>query len=343
MSIRNFFPLMDAAPAAGGGAAAAPAAGAAPLAAGAAAGTPPATPAAGAAAPAAVVPVVPPGHWGADWLKPDGTVNGAAFDRAPEHLRGLRDGELKNAKTLEDVMTKMTHLATLAGKKGLAPLPADAKPEVVAERNALLRSINGVPDKPEDYGIAKPADLPDAAWNEDAAKSFTAIAHKWNIPPGAVKEIVGEQAKLAVGQLAAQANYEKEFFEGQERDFKTALEKEGTPYDKAMDLATRTAKTFGLDPESPMFKNAQVRLMLKNIGVAIGEPRLVTGGAGDQAAAGDRAKAEAIIHDKTNPEYAIYHDGTHPQNRVVKEKVWQWMASAVTAERAAAQAGAAKR
>ncbi len=125
MSIRNFFPLMDAAPAAGGGAAAAPAAGAAPLAAGAAAGTPPATPAAGAAAPAAVVPVVPPGHWGADWLKPDGTVNGAAFDRAPEHLRGLRDGELKNAKTLEDVMTKMTHLATLAGKKGLAPLPAD--------------------------------------------------------------------------------------------------------------------------------------------------------------------------------------------------------------------------
>ncbi len=343
MSIRNFFPLMDAAPAAGGGAAA-PAAGAAPLAAGAAAGTPPpagtTTPAAGAAAPAAGTP---PGHWGADWLKPDGTVNGAAFDRAPEHLRGLRDGELKNVKTLEDVMTKLSHLATLVGKKGLAPLPADAKPEVVAERNALLRSINGVPDKPEDYGIAKPADLPDAAWNEDAAKSFTAIAHKWNIPPGAVKEIVGEQAKLAVGQLAAQANYEKEFFEGQERDFKTALEKEGTPYDKAMDLATRTAKTFGLDPESPMFKNAQVRLMLKNIGVAIGEPRLVTGATGDQAAAGDRAKAEAIIHDKTNPEYAIYWDASHPQNAAVKAKINQWMAAAVTAERAAAQAGAAKR
>lgn len=326
--MRNFSPLFEAA--AAGVAGVLDAAGAT----GAAATSTTGAAATGAVATAAqTAATTPTGHWSSFWLKPDGTIDHTAFARAPEQLRGLADGELKNSKDIEGVLTKMQHLATLAGKKGLAPLPADAKPEVVAERNVLLRSINGVPEKPEDYGITKPADLPDAAWSADAAKSFVAIAHKHNVSPAAVKEIIAEQAKLAMAGVGAQETASKEYFAGQEQAFKDALNKEGVPYDKALDLATRAAKTFGIDPAGSEFAHASVRLMLHKVAVALGEPRLVTGATGDASGGlGDRAKAEAIIHDKTNPEFAIYWDAAHPQNNAVKQKVMQWMAAAATAE-----------
>lgn len=284
-------------------------------------GTPPAAP-------------VATGPWYADWLKTDGTVNPAAYERLPEHLRHLGPS-LANAKSIDDVMLKMAHLNTLAGKKGLAPLPADAPANVKAERDALMRSINGVPEKPEGYGITKPKDLPDALWNGEYVNEAAKILHAHNAPPSAVAQLVQLSLKEGQKQMAAQASYEAEFFRQQEQKIAEGFQQQGIPTEKGLDLASRTAQRFGIDPkENPIFKNADVVMMLHKVGIAIGEPNLVTGEGAAPDVQSDAAKAEDIIHNKANPEYAIYWNGGHPQNRAVKEKVQAWLASASRARAA---------
>jgi len=291
------------------------------------------TPASGAATAPSGATAINTAPWYSDWLKSDGTVNPASYERMPDHLKHL-SGSLKNHATVNDVFTKMAHLETLAGKKGLGPLPENAPPDVVKARNDLMRSINGVPEKPDGYGIAKPADLPDTAWNPKAAESAAAIMHKYNVPPSAAKELVASQVAIAKEQLAAQANYEAQFFAAQETKIKDEFARANVPFDKGMELATRTARTFGIDPETnPIFKNADVILALQKVGVAIGEPKLITGDANKPAdAMTDQQRAEDIIHNKSNPENAIYWNGGHPQNKAVKQKVNSLLAEAARAK-----------
>ena len=71
--------------------------------------------------------------WFNEWLQKDGTLNSKAYERMPDDLKHLAPS-LANAKTIDDVMRKVANLSTLAGKKGLAPLPADAPPDAVKAR-----------------------------------------------------------------------------------------------------------------------------------------------------------------------------------------------------------------
>lgn len=296
-----------------------------------------ATTAAATGAATATTPVAPantaPAAWHSDWLKPDGSINHESYNRLPDNLKSLAPS-LANAKSIDDVMTKLSNLSTLAGKKALAPLPSDAPAEAVAERNALLRTINGVPEKPEGYGITKPADLPDFAWNQKAMEAAVAIAHKNNISPSALKELVESQAVATREQMVTLKQDEANFWTAQDKAFKDALTKDGIPYDKALDMATRAAKQFGVDPEGPMFKYAEVRLALQRAGLATMEPTLKTGETPMQPGNQDFNKLAAdVIHNKNNPEHDAYWNrgpkgGNHPQNAEVKKKVIMWQAEA---------------
>ena len=295
--------------------------------------TPTPAPAGPAAAPSGVPPAPPlapaPEPWYKGYIADDGKVNPSAYERMPDDIKHL-GGSLKTHGTIDDVFRKMAHLETLAGKKGLAPLPADAPADAVAARNQLLAEINGVPKTPQEYGIIKPQDLPDVAWNQKSAETAAQIMHKYNVPPAAARELVASQVEFAKQQIQAQADYEKNFFAEQDRAIKNQLAQDGVSFDKANDLAMRAARQFGIDPETnPVFKNASVFLALARAATAIGEPNLVTGDSPIPAGAvSDGAKAEDIIHNKTNPEYNIYWDGGHPQNRAVKAKVAALMESA---------------
>ncbi len=285
-------------------------------------------------------PVVNTDPWYKGWLREDGTVDAKAYDRLPEHLQHLKPS-LATLGTADDIFTKMAHLNTLAGKKGLAPLPADAPPAVKAERDALMRSINGVPEKPEGYGITKPADLPDSQWNGEYVSAAAKIMHAHNAPPSMVKALVELNMGEAKKQEAAQQSYEAQFFKEQETKIAEQFRLDGVPLDKGMDLAARTALRFGIDPKAdPIFKNAGVVLMLQKVGVAIGEPQLVTGTGDGPQAQNDAARAEDIMHNKANPEYKIYWDGSHPQNKAVKQKVEAFLANAA---RNAAPTGGVRR
>lgn len=309
----NFFGLMDDAAGAAGGGAGASAAVQAGAAGAAAAGGAAATGGGAAGQPA---------PWHTEFFKPDGALNRDVFGRLPEQYRTMGEGELKNVHTAEDFLKKVHNLSSLAGKKALAPLPSDASPELVAERNALLRVVNGVPDKPDGYGIARPDDFPEAAWNAEAATAAAAIMHKYNVPPAAAKELVASQMQHARTQMKAQADMEAKWFADQDTAFQAEMAKAGVASDKGLELALRTARTFGVDPESPIFKNAAVRAMLYKVGVAVGEPRLVTGT--DAAGAGQKSPgqlADEITHNKKNEDYEAYWNPGHAQNKAVKQRV----------------------
>ena len=272
-----------------------------------------------AAAPAQNVNTSP---WYADWMKTDGSLNPESYSRLPEHLRHL-EPTLKNAKTVEDVLTKFSNLNTLAGKKGLAPLPKDAPENVVKERNELLRGILGVPDKVEGYGIKKPDDIPQEMWNEQLVNSALKIAHENNIPPAALQRLIQAQLEDAKAQRDASVNYEKQFFATQDKTIRETLAKQGASYDSAADQAKRAARTLGIDPDKdPVFKNAKVFLALSQVGKMIGEDKLVSGDAQDSSMGqGDLDRAKDIISNKANPYNAMYWDSGHPRNREIKQMV----------------------
>lgn len=302
----------DAAAGAGGGASAATQAGA----------TGASTAAVGAGTGAGAAAAAQPGPWHTEFFRPDGGINRDTFARMPEAYRGLGDGELKNVHTADDFLKKYHNLSTLAGKKALAPLPADATAEVIAERNALLRAVNGVPEKPDGYGLTRPDDFPEAAWNTEAATEAAAIMHKHNIPPGAAKELVASQMRHAQAGMKAQADFETKWFAEQDNAFREAMTKENVAVDKGTELAIRTARTFGVDPDAPIFKNAAVRAMLYKVGVAVGEPRLVTGSNGTGAGGKTPGQlAQDIVHNTKSEKYDAYWKPGHAQNKAVRQEV----------------------
>lgn len=302
-----------------------------PLAAGSGGGTAVATPPAGGAV-AAGAPATggqpatgngaaaTPGPWHSGFVKADGTLDHGAFARLPDNLKGLAPS-LANIKTADDLMAKFANLNALAGRKGLAPLPADAKPEDVAAHQAVIRSALGVPEKPDGYGLKRPDDLPENMWDEAGAKSVAELLHKHNGSPALAKELIAFEAQRVKAQVEAQGQYEQQFYKEQDDQFRAALQATGDDYDKSMGVITQTAKRMGVAEDSPLLKNASFRLAMKAVAKAIGEPATVTGTGSDNSTKSAKVLADAIVHDKTNPEYEAYWKAEHAKHGEVYAKV----------------------
>lgn len=289
----------------------------------------PATQAAPAATPAATTAsttVTPPASWHSDWLKPDGTVNHAAYERLPDNLKPL-GASLANVKDANGLMEKLHNLSVAVGKKGLDALPANAPPEAIAERNTLMKKINGVPDTAQGYNLQKPADIPDFAWNQKGVDAVLGVALKHNISPAAMKDMSEAQAITVREQVAALQADETKFFQDQNTAFLTALQKDGIPVDKAQDMVTRAAEKFGMAADSPLLKYAEIRLMLQRAAVATMEPRIVTGDTQAQPGGIDLQKTvDDITKNPANPKYAAYWNkgekgNPHKDNRAVVNEV----------------------
>jgi len=340
-----FFPLFSPdAGAAGGG-------GGAPAGAGAvAAGAPPAGAAGGApaggagGAPAGGAPGggAAPAPYYADLIGKDGALNHSAFERLPDNLKPLAPS-LANVKTVDDLFAKLSNLNTAVGKKALAPLPANATQEDRDAQAAILRAVNGVPEKPEGYAFKRPDALPEAAWDDKYAGEIQGILHKHNASPALAAELLAAQTKQVGGNIQAQLQYEKDFYAQQDQEFRASLQKDGLDYDKTMNLITRAAAQFGMPADAPMLKNAGVRSMMLKVAQAIGEAKFIGGEGGAQGTKSDRATAEAIMHDKSNPDYLAYWANVngnpdHPKAGEVRKRVNDLLSAAAIAEKQA-QAG----
>jgi hypothetical protein len=278
--------------------------------------------------------------WYSDWQKPDGTINPESFKRLPEDIRWAGE-PLSKYNTAEDLVRGFANLTTLVGKKGLIPLPANSSPEAIAERKALLDGINGVPKTGKDYGLTRPSDVPEQAWDAGYVEKVSDWAQKHSIGPAAMKELLsGVVAPQVKGQLANAETQRTTFLANEDRLFEEQIGKDALTRDKADALAERGATDLGFDLAVPaqagLLKYAAVKLAMVKHALSVGEDAYVAG----EGAKGEGGDAFALAQDAAsnpaNPFYAPLYDSQHPQHAMAKEKVDQLFARAqAMAERSA--------
>lgn len=86
-------------------------------------------------------------------------------------------------------------------------------------------------------------------------------------------------------------------------------------------MATRAARTLGLDINDPVFRSAKVVVAMAKVGEMVSEDRLVSGDGGSSLGQGDRQKALDIVNNANNPLHKAYHQADHPQHAQALEQV----------------------
>lgn len=271
---------------------------------------PPAPPAAPPAAAPPVTPVAPAEPFYKDWLQSDGSLNTKSYDRLPEHLKGLRP-TLERQKNIEGVLQNLDHLQKVASGKALAALPPDASKELVAERKAIMDANNGVPKTPQEYGLARPKDIPENLWNAKLVDGVAKWAHDNSIAPASVNKLINDVYLTEFkGQLQAQAAGETKFWAEQQKVFETNIQARNLSSDKAQALVEKGAMAFGLKLDDEQTKNflkgAQSRLMCIQFAIATGEDTSHVPGDGGSGGGGD---LDARIKEaRADPAYGNYEN-----------------------------------
>lgn len=240
----------------------------------------------------------------------DGKIDKKAWDRLPDTLKPYKDTFAKY-DTFDGVLHALGNANSLLGKKGLAPLPANATDEMKASRAQLLREINGAPEKPDGYGVKKP-EGEDVHWNDEYVNSMVGIMHKHNASPEFVKELFGADQQFAK-KLGETTKAQKEQAEATHlAEQRGLLEKEWSnkaDFTKNIDLAARLAKTHGMDIDDPIFRNANTVKVFAKIAASMSEDKLVAATAETASTAGSNfARANDIVQNAENPQHKAYHN-----------------------------------
>jgi hypothetical protein len=132
----------------------------------------------------------------------------------------------------------------LGTRVDIAPPDANSTPEQVA----AWRKLNGVPEKPEDYGLKKPEQLPEGVqWNEKLAGDFAKLAHELHLPPSAVQKL----AEFHNGNLGAMQKQAQETQAAKRAEVIGALKQEwGADFERTANDAATAAKAIGVDIET---------------------------------------------------------------------------------------------
>jgi hypothetical protein len=101
--------------------------------------------------------------------------------------------EKASEKDIPSLVKSYAHLSKRMG--GAINLPGkDAKPEEVAALKAKLYEsgvLTAPPASPQDYGLIKPASLPDGMqWSDELAGKFATAMHKHGIPKAALADLM---------------------------------------------------------------------------------------------------------------------------------------------------------
>jgi hypothetical protein len=246
------------------------------------------------------------------WDK-SGKIDAKKYDALPDSLKAHKD-LFGKYQTAEAFFHGMVNHQQLASKKGLQPLAPNAPAEVVAERNALMRQLNGAPEKPEGYGVKKPDKMADEHWNGEYVNGMVGILHKHNASPALVKELL--EADVAAGEKI-RSGYGAQTEQALAKEATTLQEAfgEGDSYTQKLNLAQRAAKTLGLDINDPQLGNsAKFVIALSKVGEMIGEDRMVGGEDKGGTSTSDRAKAIDIVKNPANPLHAAYHNANDPRH-----------------------------
>ena len=247
----------------------------------------------------------------------------AAYVAGRENWRGGLPEELKSEKSLESfkdiggLAKSYVEAQKMIG--GSVRIPKeDAKPE---EWEAFYRKL-GKPEKPEEYGIKKPDDLPEGvSWNDDLTKWFVSAAHAAGLNKSQVSKIINGWNEMESSKAHAMT---KEL--GQQ--IVKLRESWGDQFDGRVELGVRGIERL-LGKDANDFKDLMDKTGLGNhplilkyayaVGNLLKEDGYIVGdGAGGAASkASVKAKIDAINSD---PKHA-YWDETNPGHKAAVEEM----------------------
>ena len=247
----------------------------------------------------------------APWINPDGAFAEKWTEKLPSDLEGRES--LARFKSVADLAKSYRNLETMVGKKTLVPTDKSTPEEVSAFRKAM-----GVPETLAEYDI-KPGELPDGlGWNEDNAKRYAELGHKFNIPPAAMKAIVGEYANQRIQEMQAMAKEIDTRRQAGAADLKTTW---GENFEKNLSIAKQAAQVAGVNPDSFGFGDPEVVKGFVRLAAQLSDDKLVSGGTGMQQ--GGAARAKDIQQNKANPLNAKYMDGDPDTVQMVRNLLQQ--------------------
>jgi len=271
--------------------------------------TPPAAPAAPAAGtpppdPAAPAPLVPPSPAPAfsrdlpeNWFLAAGDAFAAEADT------------LSRFKTVDDLAKSYIHLR----KTGPAFPGQAATPEEVERFRALAQ----VPPSPDQYGIQKPADLPEGlTWDDATLGEFAKIAHANHVPAPAFKALVDSFTAAEAAKVQAMAQAEQQAFAQAQAQIRAELGPTQADFETNAARINHTvavlAEKAGIDPQDSSLaairsNPAMIRILHQVTKMTQEDPTRAPSGYGDLR--GPREKAEDIMHGR-DPEWSQrYKDG----------------------------------
>jgi hypothetical protein len=178
-------------------------------------------------------------------------------------------------------------------------------PNATTEQIAAIRRLTGAPERPEEYGQLRPASIPEDMWDPANEAKLQTLAHKYHLPPGALRDIVDFYAETVVAGMK-QNEADAQAYRASEM---TKLRQEfGRDFDTRMGSARTFARSVGLSLDNPMFLSADSVIAMSRGADRTSEDRLVHGNTNGFASS-PRAQASAIMTDPSSPHYKKYQEG----------------------------------
>lgn len=209
-----------------------------------------------------------------------------------------------NKPDYESLAKSYQGLEQLLGKKAQAVLVPNEKstPEEVA---AFRKALN-IPESPDEYVKSlKPEQLPAGVeFDENMAKAASAIAHKHNVPPAALREL----AALQIGQVQAILQAGEQMAVAEVESARSELKQQyGDQYGEKIEMASRVAKSAGIDPSDRMWQSPNAIRLALWVADKLSSDKIV----GPDALVSNtgRSAAKDIQTNPENPYYQRYKDG----------------------------------
>ena len=278
-------------------------------------GAPPAAPAAPAApaqqgtlltseAPAGGAPSVPPpAPPPSDWKAGLPPVFGQEAALAP--FMGFDD----QAAMLEALGKSYLETKRLVGAKA----PARPLPDAAPEEWAKWRKLVGAPDDEAGYGeTLRPEDFPEEMWSKDFEKEARALFHKHNLTPEAARDLAAMHARLVNQGLDQSLADDSAKLQQESQALRT---KWGTEFAQNAHEAATFAKTVGLSPDDPIFREGKYVEAMFAAARLIGEKTLPVGKVQSSTGGGEIWLRQTYDPNSGTPDSRAFHGEFGPERQ----------------------------
>jgi hypothetical protein len=172
----------------------------------------------------------------------------------PDYIPAKFWDEAKGEPKVDQLGASYQSLEKAFSEKREIKIPGEkATPEQIAAYRAEVRKITGAPEKPEDYGLQAPDNLPEGMiWNSDAATKAATIAAEYGIPPEALHKLIDISNENLGGMIAKSAEMEAQQIQAVIDSMNTEW---GVDAPNNWQRAARGALAVGIDIKSSKLAN----------------------------------------------------------------------------------------